>query len=210
MSLPRPTLRTLTGPLAALLVGVTVAGCGIRATSVPVDDGPAPSRVACAIEHEQGGDGAPQAGPDGELRIALVCSGRVVDVRRQVPLRQGESAADRLAAARTLLAELRREPGPREQEAGFTTAVPEDLRVFAPDQDDDSSALRLSRHPNELPPFALAQIVCTFAATTIADANRQVLLGGPSSEPGKPLKLYECGTALRTTTEAAETAGVPF
>ncbi|MBB1246368.1 hypothetical protein GL263_22835 [Streptomyces durbertensis] len=195
-----------------MLAGATVAGCGIRATSVPVDDGPAPSRVACAVEHDQEGTGTgtPQAGPDGELRIALVCSGRVVDVRRQVPLRQGESAADRLAAARTLLAELRREPGPREQEAGFTTAVPEDLRVSAPDPDDDTSALRLSRHPNELPPFALAQIVCTFAATTIADANRQVLLGGPGNEPGKPLKLYECGTALRTTTEAAETAGVPF
>ena len=197
---------------AALLAGLTVAGCGIRATSVPVDDGPAPSRVACALE----GGNAVQPSPEGgggartEYRVALVCSGRVVDVRRDLELEERPSAAGRLTVARTLLAELRKEPREKEREAGFSTAVPEDLRVAGPKVDDDSSALRLSEHPNDLPSFTLAQVVCTFADTSLGDANRQVLLGGPDNEPNKPLKLYECGTALRTTAEAAETAGVPF
>lgn len=196
---------------AALLAGLTVAGCGIRATSVPVDDGPAPSRVACALE----GGNAVQPSPEGngarsEYRVALVCSGRVVDVRRDLELEERPSAAGRLTVARTLLAELRKEPREKEREAGFSSAVPDDLRVAGPKEDDDSSALRLSEHPNDLPSFTLAQVVCTFADTSLGDANRQVLLGGPDNEPNKPLKLYECGTALRTTAEAAETAGVPF
>lgn len=195
-----------------LLTVVAASGCGIRATTVPVDASPAPSRVACSVE---GGSAAqkspvPEAQVVGEGRVALVCSGRVVDVRRELELTEGESMTNRLSTARTLLAELRRNPSTLEEEAGFTTKVPDDLQVSGPNREDDSTALRLSEHPADLPSFTLAQIVCTFADTALADTNRQVLLGGPSDEPNKPLKLYECGTALRTTAEAAETAGVPF
>lgn len=196
----------------AVLAAVLVSGCGIRATTVPVDASPAPSRVACAVE---GGSAVQESTePDvqvvGEHRVALVCSGRVVDVMRELELDEGESVTSRVSTARTLLAELRQKPSGPEQEAGFTTTVPDGLRVSGPNQEDDSSALRLSQHPNDLPSFTLAQIVCTLADTAIADTNRQVLLGGPTDEPNKPLKLYECGTALRTTAETAETAGVPF
>lgn len=196
----------------AVLFAVAATGCGIRATTVPVDVSPAPSRAACAVE---GGTAvqqspAPEARVVGAQRVALVCSGRVVDVMRELDLQDDEPMANRLSTARSLLSELRREPSAPEEEAGFTTTVPDNLRVFGPNPEDDSSALRLSAHPNDLPSFTLAQIVCTFADTTLADSNRQVLLGGPNDEPNKPLKLYECGTALRTTAEAAETAGIPF
>lgn len=197
---------------AVALAAATLAGCGIRATSVPVDTGAAPSRVACAVR-----DGDPAAketqSPDAgasDVRISLVCSSRVVDVKRRLELPEGDTAAERLALARTLLGELRRAPSDAEHEAGFTTAVPEGLRVTGPAAGDDASALRLSQQPDRLPSFALAQIVCTYANTDIADTNRQVLLGGPSDDLTKKLQLYECGSALRTTTEAAETAGVDF
>lgn len=213
---PLPARRTTgRGPwyaAVAVVFAVVSTGCGIRATTVPVDASPAPSRAACAVE---GGAAAqqspvPEARVVGAQRVALVCSGRVVDVMRELDLQKGESMANRLTTARSLLSELRKEPSDPEEEAGFTTTVPDNLRVFGPNPEDDSSALRLSAHPNDLPSFTLAQIVCTFADTTLADSNRQVLLGGPDNEPNKPLKLYECGTALRTTAEAAETAGVPF
>lgn len=211
---PSRTRRTATSVLVAV-TALAATSCGIQATSVPVDEGPAPSRVACAVEggaavQPSPSGGSPGGGPTTEYRVALVCSGRVVDVRRQLELREDDSSAHRRTMAHTLLGELRDPPSGREREAGFTSAVPQDLRIAEPKEDDDHSALRLSDHPNDLPSFALAQIVCTFADTPLADANRQVLLGGPDDEPTKPLKLYECGTALRTTAEAAETAGVPF
>ncbi|UGY93290.1 hypothetical protein [Streptomyces gobiensis] len=206
--------------VATALAVAALAGCGIRPTSLPVDAGPAPSRVACAV---RGGDtetrqpGQPE--PNGEtgettgaveVRISLVCSSRVVDVERRVELPRSDSARARLTVARKLLDELRREPGEEERKAGFITAVPDGLRVSEPAEGDDKSALRLSQQPDRLPSFALAQIVCSYAGTRLADMNRQVLLGGPADEDATSLRLYECGTALRTTTEAAETAGVPF
>jgi hypothetical protein len=45
--------RRRRAPLLALLGVVLLAGCGIRTTSVPVDAGPAPSRVSCAVPDEE-------------------------------------------------------------------------------------------------------------------------------------------------------------
>lgn len=202
--------RTTVG-VFALVAASVLAGCGIRGTAVPVKAEPAPTRVACALEGGNAVQPSPEGGTSVEHLIALVCSGRVVDVRRELAQEEARPpSGTRYALARGLLAELRKPPSDKEHEAGFTSDVPEDLELVAPRPGDDSSALRLSRHPNELPSFTLAQVICTFADTTLGDANRQVLLGGPDNEPNKPLKLYECGTALRTTVETAETAGVPF
>ncbi|MCX2969254.1 MULTISPECIES: hypothetical protein [Streptomyces] len=200
--------------LAAAAVAVAaLAGCGIRATPVPVDAGPAPSRVACGVRET--GAGAQER----TVRIALVCSGRVVDVRRALELPTGESQTDRLALARTLLAEVRRTPDGRERAAGFSTAVPGDLRVSGPQERDDPEALRLSRPPAALPAFALAQLVCTYADTSLADSGDGVLLGGPAPRPDAtdradgttgseeaPVRRYECDVALRTSADGPASA----
>ncbi|WP_431783240.1 hypothetical protein [Streptomyces chumphonensis] len=198
--------------VAVTVAGAALAGCGIRATPVPVDAGSAPSRVACGV---RGATGDPTEGAS-EVRVALVCSGRVVDVRRRLELPTGDGPRDRVALARLLLAELRGDPGEEELAAGFATAVPDDLRVAGPAEGDEPTALRLSRPPAALPSFALAQLVCTFADTQLADSGRGVLLGGPPGGPGEAtqddseLRRYECNAALRTTTEAADSAGVPL
>jgi hypothetical protein len=198
------------GTVAVALAAAALAGCGIRPTTVPVDAGPAPSRAACAL---RSGAGETQESTSGtsNLRISLVCSSRVVDVERRLELPEGDSARDRLITARTILEELRRRPGREEQKAGFTTAVPGNLRVTGPAEGDDRDALRLNQQPDRLPSFALTQIVCSYSGTGIADPDQQVLLGGPADgKPAKPPRLYECGSALRTAAEAAGTAGEPF
>ncbi|WP_245979480.1 hypothetical protein [Streptomyces diacarni] len=226
---PGPLARTPAGarrgrpaPLILLCVLAAMAtGCGIRATSVPVDAGAAPSRVGCVLpdDHE-----SPQAGGARSLvRVYLVCGSRVSPVEREVRMPQGRSSAQRLPVARKLLEELKRQPRTTEGAAGFTTAVPDDLTVEPAADGDPDEALRLNRPPDELPSFALAQLVCTYADTAAADADDGVVLGGPAGSPsddsdgdgdekaaGKtkaPLKRYECGAALRTRPEAAETSG---
>ncbi|MEE1927902.1 hypothetical protein V1J52_06795 [Streptomyces sp. TRM 70351] len=209
------------GVLCGALAVVALAGCGIRATPVPVDAGPAPSRVACGPLEPDDGTGAERE----RVRVSLVCSGRVVDVRRVVEL---PGAADRLGLARALLDELRRTPDEGELAAGFTTAVPGDLRLDGPAPDDGAGTLRLSRPPSALPSFALAQLVCTFADTPLADASGRIALGGPPDAAardgadgtdgpdgtdggtGGEVRGYACGGELRTAAEDAETAGVPL
>ncbi|NGO68289.1 hypothetical protein G5C65_07965 [Streptomyces sp. SB3404] len=180
-----------------------LAGCGIRSTSVPVDAGAAPSRVGCVLteNNRRGGEGA------SAVRIFLVCGSRVAPVEREVKMPQGRSSAERLPVARRLLEELRRQPDAEEGSAGFETALPADLRITRRAAGDPEEALRLNTPVRELPPFALGQLVCTLADTAAADANHAVTLGGPPDEPGGELQRYECGTALRTRPEAAETAG---
>lgn len=205
------------------LVGVTLlSGCGIRATSVPVDAGAAPSRVGCVLpdgrESPEDGDGI------SVVRVYLVCGSRVAPVEREVRMPHGRSSAERLPVARKLLEELKRRPHAMEDAAGFETAVPEDLTISGGGHGDPDEALRLSEPLAELPSFALAQIVCTFADTAAADADNGVVLGGPAGDekPGGdggdkgdghgasssvPLQRFECGTALRNSPEDAETAG---
>lgn len=229
-------------PLALLGALTTLtAACGIRATSVPVDAGAAPSRVGCVLPQDPADPERPESlsggGTDRTVRVYLVCGSRVSPVERQVHMPGGRSAAERLPVARTLLKELQRRPTAPEGTAGFETAVPDGLTVQGPADGDPDEALRLSRPLDELPSYALAQLVCTYADTAAADADDGVVLGGPvdgkrtnggrpAAQDGRatrtdaeaedrdaarasaaPLKRFECDTALRTRPQAADTAG---
>ncbi|MCE7078618.1 hypothetical protein [Streptomyces sp. ST2-7A] len=203
--------------LAALLA-LSTAGCGIRSMDVPVDAGPAPSRASCAVpEHSEGVD------------VYLVCGSRVESVPRDVPVpdpappgAEGSgdagkptdptgsrevSASERLAVAGRLLRELQSEPPEEEQAAGFSSAVPEELRVTGPSGNDPERLLRLSLHPDDLPAFALVQIICTFAHTRPVGDGTSVLLGGPPDAEDREARGYTCASSLRNRPENARNAG---
>ncbi|MDX3238052.1 hypothetical protein PV392_20680 [Streptomyces sp. ME03-5709C] len=195
--------RRRRAPLLALLGVVLLAGCGIRTTSVPVDAGPAPSRVSCAVPDEEATSPASaSASPGGPTaRLYLVCSAQVAGVNR--PVRT--AGLDQLGTAVLLLRELQRRPRGDESSAGFTTAVQGDLVVERPRRGDPRGSLRLSAPLADLPPFALAQLVCTYAGTAAAPGKGGgVLLGGSD---GGPVRRFTCTGGLRTDPEAAETAG---
>ncbi|WP_406268283.1 hypothetical protein OH779_25125 [Actinacidiphila glaucinigra] len=194
--------RRRRGPLLALLGVVLLAGCGIRTTSVPVDAGPAPSRVSCAVPDEEASASATaSASPRGlTARVYLVCSAQVAGVNRSVRT----EGLDQLGVAVLLLRELQRKPRGGESSAGFTTAVQGDLAVEGPRRDDPRESLRISAPLSDLPPFALAQLVCTYAGTGAAAGSGGVLLGGSDDTP---VRRFTCTGALRTDPEAAETAG---
>ncbi|MDX2707502.1 hypothetical protein PV350_32355 [Streptomyces sp. PA03-6a] len=194
--------RRRRAPLLILLGMVLLAGCGIRTTSVPVDAGPAPSRVSCAVPDEEASPTATaSASPQGPAaRVFLVCSAQVAAVNRSV--RTG--GLDQLGMAVLLLRELQRKPRGGESSAGFTTAVQGDLAVEGPHRDDPRGSLRLSAPLGDLPPFALAQVVCTYAGTAAGSGSGGVLLGGPDDTP---VRRFTCTGDLRTDPEAAETAG---
>ncbi|MGI5349237.1 hypothetical protein ACQEU8_13720 [Streptomyces sp. CA-250714] len=201
----RATAPALLCVLAALAM---LSGCGIRATSVPVDAGAAPSRVGCVLPNDhKGPDGGDTASV---IRVYLVCGSRVSPVEREVRMPGGRSSAERLPVARKLLDELKQQPRAVEDTAGFETAVPRELTINSGTDDDPDEALRLSEPLDELPPYALAQIVCTYADTSAADAEGGVVLGGPpETDSGKKpqVRRYECGPALRTHPQSAESAG---
>jgi len=201
--------------VAAALLSTLAAGCGVRATSVPVDAGSAPSQAGCAAPGE-----APPEDPGRDdrrtARLYLVCGAYVAPVDRRVnlPATSGSSRpADRLAAARTLLAALRSDPSGGEEDAGFETSVPHRLTVHGPSTKagDPEATLRLSTPPARLPSFALAQLVCTYAENAATSApGETVLLAGPDEgDRSEPPRRYECSTTLRTRTQAARTAGTP-
>lgn len=188
---------------AVALLGAVLAGCGIRPTSVPVDAGAAPSRVACDLPENAGRTTRTPSGA-GTFRVYLVCDTRVAAVTRTGRLPTGH-----LSAARVLLGQLRAEPEPAEDEAGFTTAVPHGLRVRGSAADDPVGTLRLSTPPGRLPPFALAQLVCTFAGTPAAAAQDDtVVLAGPPGGTVGP-RRYSCTAALRADPDPTPTAGAP-
>lgn len=189
--------------LAAAVVAMAplLAGCGIRTTSVPVDAGPAPSRVSCEAPK------APVAAePDAVVRpVYLVCSMQIAAVRRSVPVRDGKMDWD--AQVRELVEQLQMSPRAGESKAGFSTAVPGALWIIGPVKGDPKDALRLNQSPDELPSFALAQLVCTLTANPLIAPDREVVLGGPP--PDAKLRSYACTPDLRTDPEAADTAGTP-
>lgn len=192
----------------ALLTLFSLVGCGIRPTSVPVDAGAAPTRMSCAAPAP-----SPVRSPEvGSVagKVYLVCSGRVLAVERTVTMPRDSDPLDPLDVARVLLEQLRSAPLGPEVEAGFSTDIPADLTVSGARPSDPDAVLRLSQQPDELPAFALAQIVCTYAPTVAAGTNRSVLLGGPADSLDRPPLRYECGSALRSDPEAARTAGVPL
>lgn len=171
-----------TGVLAGLL-----AGCGIRATQVPTDFGPAPSMVPCELSVT---DIATPAAPSIPVEVFLLCSGALVRVNRSVEVAEGtDEAARRVVVAQGLLDALAGDLSDVEDEAGYDTAVPSGLTVTGPRPGDPEDALRLSTAPDSLPRYALAQIVCTFADSAAAGDNGSVVLGSTSAES---LRRYEC------------------
>lgn len=191
------------GALGAALAPL-LAGCGIRTTSVPVDAGPAPSRVTCARP-----SAPPTPAPDGATRqVYLVCSDQIAPVQRVVQLPDKPAAGSvRAALARELIGLLQANPRTAESVAGYYTAVPGTLGLIAPRPGDPAQALRLNEDVDELPSFALGQIVCTLAADDVLSPGHSVVLGGPGSRDA--LRRYTCTPDLRSRADAADDAGVP-
>lgn len=182
----------------AALTAVLAAGCGIRTTSVPVDAGPAPSRVPCSMPAQ---DVTAQSLQGISVQIHLVCSSQLATVDRTVQV--DEATTDRIRIARALLEELERRPSDDERLAGFTTAVPEKLRIGTARGGDPRGTLRLSEQPEDLPAEALAQIVCTFAESTTLAPNATVVLGGPGKYPAR-------GYLCTAETKARPQTGIPL
>ncbi|MEU7255406.1 hypothetical protein AB0B21_06315 [Streptomyces rimosus] len=195
---PRPGSRPRAAVLAAVALAALVpalASCGIRGTSVPVDAGAAPSRVSCKVP---AGSVAPAQPDSSPVTVYLVCSSTLAPVERTVTYPK-QRPADRLQVARALLDELQEQPGPVEEEAGFSTAVPEDLEVSGPRAGDPQEALRLSVRPEDLPSFALAQLACTFGESGVLGRTHAAVLGGPGD--GDPQR-YACSAEVRTHPES--------
>ncbi|CDR09194.1 hypothetical protein [Streptomyces iranensis] len=195
----RSAALLLTGAVALL-----AAGCGIRGTSVPVDAGAAPSRASCRTpESERAVEGMGR----GSVRIYLLCSSRILSVSRTT--RQGDEKTSRepVRVAQALLEQLRLPPAAAEVSAGFSTAVEDWVEISGPAKGDPDSALRLNRPPEEIQSLALAQIVCTFADTTVAGDDGKVVLGGPDSQRD-PLKAYQCTEEMRRNPTIAVNSGV--
>lgn len=179
------------------MVGVLAAaltGCGIRATQVPTDFGPAPSRARCSLS---GTDGTARQGSSGvAVEVFLLCSGQLVPAARSVRVPEGTPDAERrVVVAQSLLGELSERPSDTEDEAGYETDVPAGLTVSGSRPGDPADTLRLSTAPERLTRYALAQIVCTFADSTAAGGDGSVVLGGPDEAP---LRQYRCTTELRS------------
>ncbi|MEU8776645.1 hypothetical protein [Streptomyces sp. NPDC048606] len=181
-----------------------LAGCGIRATTVPVDVGAAPSRVSC-----ENPDEAPsgQSGVQGfRTTVELVCGSQLVGVERLVPVPEKRPARDAVAlVTQALLEALQKEPTAGERDAGFTTGVPAGLTAAAPRAGDPVGTVRLSRKPEDLPPVALSQIVCTLSDSDALSAGTgPIVLGGPDADPPR---AWECSDAVRARPEAVPTLG---
>ncbi|MET8977888.1 hypothetical protein ABZX85_19935 [Streptomyces sp. NPDC004539] len=175
-------------PFVAVL-GLLLAGCGIRATEVPTDFGAAPSRVRCSLPDS--GTTAAQLSGGVPVRVFLLCGASLVAVDRAVPVPDGAVGAKRrVFVAQGLLDELGASPSSEEKQAGYTTDVRPGVRVLPPltgaDPDD---ALRLSIAPDTLSAYGLAQVVCTLSDSAASDGDGSVVLGGPG---GGELKRFEC------------------
>ncbi|AVH61191.1 hypothetical protein C4B68_14980 [Streptomyces dengpaensis] len=178
--------------MALPLLAVLLAGCGIRATQVPTDFGPAPSRVPCALS---GPDISTQSSRGVPVQVFLLCSEQLVAVDRSVRIPDGTAeAARRVLVAQGLLDELAEPPSAPEEQAGYTTDVRGGMTVSGPRDKDPEGILRLSTPPEDLTPSALAQIICTFADSGAAQDNGTVILGGPAPSP---LHSYECTPEVR-------------
>ncbi|WP_320778654.1 hypothetical protein [Streptomyces sp. CRN 30] len=184
---PGPAVRRL---LAAGALTAVLAGCGIRATQVPTDFGPAPSRARCSLSAT---DTARPSGSGAPVQVYLLCSGQLAPVTRSVPL--PPDTERRVPVAQDLLGELAAHPSDTEDEAGYETDVPAGLTVSGPRAGEPAETLRLSTAPERLTRYALAQILCTFADSTAAGGDGSVVLGGPGEDP---LRRYECTAELRS------------
>ncbi|WP_425830273.1 hypothetical protein [Streptomyces fractus] len=174
------------------LASVLLAGCGIRPTEVPTDFGAAPTRVGCSLS---GSDKVgTQAGGEFPVQVYLVCTSQLVTVDRTITLERGQSS-DRVVVARELLAQLATAPSGEEKRAGYTTDVRSGLKVSGPREGDPADALRLSAPPDDLSPYALAQVICTLAnSEATAEGDDHVILGGPDATAPRE---YTCTEALK-------------
>ncbi|UUS32660.1 hypothetical protein NRO40_18795 [Streptomyces changanensis] len=189
----------LAGAAALAAVAALTAGCGIRTTSVPVDAGGAPSRVPCSLSEAATGSRTPDGGTT--ARVYLVCASGLEPVDRTLPPSDAATGeAGRVAVARALVEAMRERPSQDERQAGFTTYVEEPLTVSAGREGDPEGALRLSRQPEDLPPAALAQIVCTYAGADATSVGGTVVLGGPGKYP---VRRYVCDEGVKERPESA-------
>ncbi|QNP67501.1 hypothetical protein IAG43_19775 [Streptomyces genisteinicus] len=183
-------------PAALLLAGLTLAGCGIRPTQVPVDAGPAPSRVPCEVS---AGEVVPQAGRTAvPVQVYLVCASQLVAVDRTVATAEDKAASSRVREAQALVDELQQQPLPAEHEAGFVTWVRGPLVLADARSGDPDGTLRLNRQPEDLPAEALAQLVCTLMESTAA-TDGTVLLGGPGDWAPR---AYTCPASVKERPES--------
>ncbi|MET9493294.1 hypothetical protein [Streptomyces sp. NPDC006552] len=183
----------LRGRLCGLLglTAVLLAGCGIRSTEVPTEFGAAPTRVGCALS---GATGVPRAAGEFGVQVFLVCTSQLVTVDRTVTVRH-DRTSDRVGVAQELLAQLAEPLSAEEKEAGYTTDVTAGTKISGPRDGEPADALRLNKLPDDLSPYALAQIVCTFAnSKMMTNGSEQVVLGGPGDDP---LRGYECSDAVK-------------
>ncbi|MFJ9180682.1 hypothetical protein [Streptomyces sp. NPDC102360] len=174
------------------LAAVLLTGCGIRPTEVPTDFGAAPTRVGCSLAGSD--EVGAQAGGEFPVQVYLVCTSQLVTVDRTITLQRGQSS-DRVVVARELLAQLAAAPSGEEKTAGYTTDVRSGLKVSGPREGDPADALRLNAPPDDLSPYALAQVICTFATSEVtAEDEEHVILGGPDDAPARE---YTCSEALK-------------
>jgi hypothetical protein len=189
MNVRRNVRRLLALPVLAGLL----AGCGIRATEVPTDFGPAPSRVRCSLTEP---DVSTQASRGLPVQVFLLCGSSLVAVDRTLRVPDGTADSQRrVLVAQGLLDELAATPSPAEKEAGYTTDVRGGMTVSGPRLGDPEDALRLSTAPGDLTSYALAQLVCTFSDSAAAEGDGSVILGGPD---GEPPRRYECTDEVRS------------
>ncbi|GHE34017.1 lipoprotein [Streptomyces vinaceus] len=165
-----------------------------------MDVGAAPSRVSCDTPQ-------PQSGVQGfRATVELVCGSQLVGVERVVPVPEQKPVRDPVVlVAEALLEALEREPSAQERDAGFTTGVPGGLTVAPARAGDPAGTIRISRKPEDLPPVALSQVVCTLAGSEAVSAGPgPVVLGGPDTDPPR---AWECTEAVRSRPESVPTLG---
>ncbi|MEV5549078.1 hypothetical protein AB0L35_23595 [Streptomyces sp. NPDC052309] len=183
------TVRRL---LALPVLAALLAGCGIRATEVPTDFGPAPSRVRCSLAEP---DVSTRSTPGVAVQVFLLCGSSLVAVDRTVRVPDGAPDSQRrVLVAQGLLDQLSVAPSAAEKEAGYTTDVRGGTTVKGPRPGDPEDALRLSTAPGDLTSYALAQIVCTFSDSAAAEGDGSVILGGPDD---RAPRRYACTDEVR-------------
>ncbi|EGX57419.1 lipoprotein [Streptomyces zinciresistens K42] len=185
--------RTRRLPALLALAAVPLAGCGIRATEVPTNFGPAPSRVHCSLS---GTASSAQADRGLPVQVFLLCGAQLVAVDRAVQVPDGTADSERrVLVAQGLLDQLEASPSAAEKDAGYTTDVRGALGVSGPRRGDPEETLRLSTPPDDLTSVARSQIVCTFSDSAAAEGDGSVILGGPTPAPPR---RYACTDEVRT------------
>ncbi|NEE19710.1 hypothetical protein G3M58_76250 [Streptomyces sp. SID7499] len=185
--------------LAVPALAVLLAGCGIRATEVPTNFGPAPSRVQCSLAEP---DVSTQAARGLPVQVFLLCGSSLVTVDRTVRVPDGAADSERrILVAQGLLDQLAAPTSAAEKEAGYSTDVRGGITVGGPRPGDPDDTLRLSTAPAGLTSYALAQVVCTFSDSAAAEGDGSVVLGGPDAEAPR---RYECTDEVRARPGSTE------